>query len=49
MTKKSSQRSAVIREPKIGKEYKVAVRAYKNVNGKKVYGDYSNNVSVIGK
>ena len=49
MTKKSSQRSAVIREPKIGKEYKVAVRAYKNVNGKKVYGDYSNDVSVIGK
>ena len=49
MTRKSSQRYAVIREPKIGKEYKVKVRAYKNVNGKKVYSTYSNVVKVTGK
>ena len=49
MTKKSSQRSAVIREPKIGKQYKVKVRAYKTVDGRKVYGSYSNIVFVIGK
>ena len=49
MTRKSSQRYAVIREPKIGKLYKVKVRAYKTVDGRKVYGSYSNIVSVIGK
>ena len=49
MTRKSSQRYAVIREPKIGKEYKVKVRAYKNVNGKKVYSPYSDVVKVTGK
>ena len=49
MTRKSSQRYAVIREPKIGKEYKVKIRAYKNVNGKKVYSPYSDVVKVIGK
>ena len=41
MTKKSSQRSAVIRGVG-GKQYKVKVRAYKTVDGKKVYGSYSN-------
>ena len=53
MTKRSSQRYAVIREPKIGKRYTVRVRAYvKVVNGRKVYhgyGEESNTVSVIGK
>ena len=49
MTKKSSQRYVVIREPKIGKQYKVKVRAYKVVNGRTMYSPYSNVVSAIGE
>ncbi len=49
MTKKSSQRYVVIREPKIGKQYKVKVRAYKVVNGRSMYSPYSNIVSAIGE
>lgn len=49
MTKKSSQRFALIREPKVGKQYKVKVRAYKIVDGRKVYSPYSNVIEVTGK
>ena len=49
MTKRSSQRYVVIREPKIGKQYKVKVRAYKVVSGRTMYSPYSNIVSAIGE
>lgn len=42
LVSKSSAAGVTLKKLKSGKKYYIRVRAYKNVNGKKVYGKYSN-------